>query len=303
MNLRIITMGLMHLVFPTLVASDVASDAPDICPQCEYWNRTPKAFRVYGNTYFVGTTELSSILIATNEGLVLIDGALPQTAPHIDNNIRLFGFDVNGIKLILNSHTHHDHTGGLAALQRATGAPVAASPASARALRAGRPTPDDPQAASPPFPAIADVREIADGETLAIGDVRITAHFTPGHTPGGTTWTWRSCEGGRCLDIVYADSLNAVSEEGFRFTQDLDDVHQSLVETFRRSIQIVAELPCGILLSPHAGFFQMEERLKRRETGDPEAFIDPGACRAYAAAADKRLDERIAEELSYGTSK
>ncbi|MCC6201640.1 MAG: subclass B3 metallo-beta-lactamase [Gammaproteobacteria bacterium] len=275
--------------------ADVVPDPPLDCPQCADWNRTPRAFRVYGNTYYVGTSELSAILIATDAGLILIDGALPQTAPLIDTNLRALGFDVGDVRLILNSHAHHDHVGGLAVIQRASDARVAASPSSAAALRSGRPTPDDPQATSASFPSLADVDEIADRDTLSLGTFRITAHFTPGHTPGGTTWTWTSCEDARCLDVVFADSLNAVSMNGFRFTGDAS--HPSLVDVFRRSIRRVEELPCAILLSPHAGFFRMEDKLHRREAGERAAFIDEGACRAYAAAASRRLDERIADEL------
>lgn len=95
--------------------------------------------------------------------------------------------------------------------------------------------------------------------------------------------------------MVYTDSLNAVSMDGFRFTGD--ESHPALVESFRQSIQRVAELPCAILLSPHAGFFRMEDKLRRREAGENDAFIDASACRAYALTASRRLDERIAEEL------
>ena len=98
---------------------------------------------------------------------------------------------------------------------------------------------------------------VADGETLRVGDLAITAHYTPGHTPGATAWSWRSCEKDVCLDIVYADSLNAVSAPGFRFTGDA--THPSLVASFERSIDVVAGLPCDILLAVHPGFSPMHE--------------------------------------------
>jgi len=136
---------------------------------------------------------------------------------------------------------------------------------------------------------------VADGETLRVGNLAVTAHLTPGHTPGGTTWTWRSCEGARCLEIVYADSLNPVSAPGFRFTGDA--THPSVTETFRRSISTVEGLPCDILLAVHPSFAGMEDKLKRRrEQPGSEPFVDPKACRTYAADAAKRLDQRIAEE-------
>ena len=213
-------------------------------------------------------------------------------------NIQALGFKTTDIKLILNSHTHFDHAGGISAIQRASGAEVAASAASALALRDGHPTQDDPQFAiqNNGFPPVANVRVVEDGETISVGDVQLTAHLTPGHTPGGTSWTWKSCEGERCLSIVYADSLNAVSAEGFRFTGT--GTTPSIVDMFRRSIRNVAELPCDILLSPHPEFVRMEEKLQRRHQGETGAFVDASACRAYAGRAAMRLDERIAEESS-----
>jgi metallo-beta-lactamase class B len=271
-------------------------DPPIDCPPCADWNRPQEPFRVFGNTYYVGTTELSAILIKTSEGLVLLDAALPQSAPLIDASIRALGFRTADIKLIGSSHTHPDHVGGIAALQRASGARVVASEPAARALRSGRPTPDDPQFATPNsnFPVVSNVQVIADGETLTLGDLKLTAHLTPGHTPGGTSWSWRSCEGARCLSVVYADSLNAVSADGFRFSGGPDN--PSIVDIFRQSIRKVEALPCDILLSPHPGFFDMNEKLQRRRNGDADAFVDAGACRAYAAAAGARLDRRIADE-------
>ena len=280
----------------THAESELIPDAPSRCEACAEWNEPQEPFPIFGNTYYVGTKQLSAILISTDDGLILMDAALPQSAPLIDANIRALGFDTGDIKLIVTSHTHYDHVGGVAALQRASGAMVAASPSSAQALREGRPTPDDPQFASKDngFPRVADVTVIADGEALTVGDVQITPHFTPGHTPGSTTWTWRSCERQRCLNIVYADSLNAVSADGFLFTTATG--HSPRIDAFRRSIRTIEALPCDILLSPHSGFFGMAGKLQRQSEGQSDAFVDPTACRRYAAAASARLDQRIATE-------
>jgi metallo-beta-lactamase class B len=173
---------------------------------------------------------------------------------------------------------------------------VASSPAGARALEQGLPTPDDPQYALGPkfmsFPPVKNVKRVADGEVLRVGDLAVTVHFTPGHTPGGSTWTWRSCEGQRCLNFVYADSLTPVSAPEFRYTAE-----EGRVDAFRRSIEKIAALPCDVIISAHPGFTRMDAKLKERaaRTGtDP--FLDPGGCRAYAAEATKRLDARVAEE-------
>jgi metallo-beta-lactamase class B len=261
------------------------------------WTARQRPFLIYGNTYYVGTRGLSAILITSAAGHVLIDGTVPEGAPQVAENIRALGFKVGDIRLILNSHVHFDHAGGLAALQKLSGAAVAASPSSARALLQGHSGPDDPQYASlarSPDP-LAHVRVIQDGETLAVGALRVTAHFTPGHTPGGTSWSWESCAHERCLHIVYADSLSAVSAPGFRFSHSAD--YPQVLDDFRKSFAVLAALPCDILLTPHPDASDMLGRLARRDSGaDPGAFINAKACGEYAAAGRTNLTRRLASE-------
>lgn len=273
-------------------------DPPTRCANCAALNKPHEPYKVYGNTYYVGVAGLSSILIVSDKGLILLDGALTQSAPLIAANIAKLGFKLSDVKVIGNSHTHYDHAGGIAALQRATGAEVVASAPSAKALEHGRPMPDDPQYKSHGnFPAVKTVRVVKDRETVQLGNVAITAHYTPGHTPGGTTWTWKSCENGRCLNVVYADSLNAVSSSGFRFSGDAS--HPSIVGEFRHSISTVADLPCDILLTPHPGFADLDRKLaKRKANPGTNPFIDPDACRVYAAHASEGFEKRIAEETA-----
>ena len=200
--------------------STFQSDSPHKCASCDEWNKPREPFRLFGNSHYVGTDGLSAILIAGDAGLVLLDGGLEQSAARIDASIRTLGFRTEDVKLIVNSHAHYDHAGGIAALQRASGATVAASPSGALALERGENTTDDPQFGfgkeENGFPPVTNVKVIKDGETLRVGNVAITANFTPGHTPGSTTWTWRSCEGTTCLSMVYADSLSAVSAPGLQ---------------------------------------------------------------------------------------
>ena len=271
-------------------------DPPHKCFDCDTWNKPYEPFKVFGNTYYVGAEGVSAVLITNGGGSILLDGALPQTAPLIDAGIRKLGFKTADIKLIVNSHAHYDHAGGINALQRMTGAAVAASAAGKRAIEQGEPTPDDPQyafgRAANAFPAVRNVRAVTDGETLRVGDLAITAHLTPGHTPGATTWTWRSCEGSTCYDIVYADSLNAVSADDFRFT-----AVPGLIDAFRKSIAKVEALPCDIILSVHPSGTGMDEKVRqRRKQPSPDPFVTPNGCRAYAKGAAARLETRIAEE-------
>ena len=271
-------------------------DAPHKCQDCEAWNKPYEPFRIFGNSYYVGVDGISAVLITGNAGSILLDGGLPQSAAPIDANIRKLGFKTQDVKLIVNSHAHFDHTGGINALQRYSGATVAASAAGKRAIEQGGPTPDDPQYAfgreANAFPAVKNVRAVADNETLRVGEIAITAHLTPGHTPGSTSWSWRSCEGSTCYDIVYADSLNSVSADSFRFSAS-----PGLVESFRKSIAKVAALPCDIIVSVHPNNTDMDAKVKkRREQAKPDPLVNPNGCRAYAEGAAARLDARIAEE-------
>jgi uncharacterized protein (DUF885 family)/glyoxylase-like metal-dependent hydrolase (beta-lactamase superfamily II) len=292
--------GSLVLSFALVAAATHAAEPypPNKCESCEAWNAPQAPFRVFGNTYYVGTQGLSSLLVTSDKGHVLLDGALPQSAPLIAANIRALGFQPEDVQVILNSHAHFDHAGGIAELQVLSGARVLASPKGAAAIRLGKTPAEDPQhklGAEQDFPAAGNVHEVKDGEIVRVGDLAVTSRFTPGHTPGGTTWTWRSCEGTRCLDMVYADSLTAVSAPDFRFSGEAG--RPGVGDVLRRSIAAVAALPCDVLVSTHPSFSGLEDKLKRRaETPEPNPFIDPQACRTYAAGASARLDKRLEEE-------
>lgn len=264
-------------------------DPPIECVHCASWNEPLAPFHVFGNTYYVGTAELSSIMIDTGDGLILIDGALPQSAAQISANIGALGFDARRIRMIALSHAHFDHAGGIAALQRLSGAEVLAGEDAVRMMKNGRPFEDDPQYGlePPPFPPVANVRG-ADADTeVALGETTLRAVPTPGHSPGGMSWTWQSCEGERCLDIVYADSLSAVSAPGFRFSDGMG-------RAIRESAGALAGLDCDILLSTHDFGFGLHEKL----AAGREAFIDPEACWAYAETALAGLERRLQAEAA-----
>jgi metallo-beta-lactamase class B len=278
-------------------------DPPISCGDCATWNAPHEPFVLFGNTYFVGPADLSALLVVTRDGLVLVDGALPQSAAVIDRNIRALGFKTTDVTFILTSHAHYDHAGGLGALQRYTGATVLASAAGAKALAQGYPTADDPQYAGPKgdgFPTVSKVRVVADKEALTVGGVTFTPQYTPGHTPGATSWTWKACEGARCLDFVYGDSLTPISNKTYRYTGGAGQ--PDVVERFRASIARMASLPCDILVTTHPSASGFAQKTKGRRDkglapgapGDP--FVEPGACKAYAARASKALDERVRTE-------
>lgn len=269
------------------------------CADPAAWNTPQPPVRLYGDTYYVGTRCLSAVLLTSPAGHVLIDAGLPTSAPLVLASIRALGFRAADVKLLLNSHAHHDHAGGLAAVQQASGAAAAASPASARVLATGASGRDDPQyGALPAFPPVRAVRTLADGETVRVGPLALTAHGTPGHTPGGTSWAWTSCEGARCLALVYADSQTPVSADGFSFTRSA--TYPDALRDFARGQAALEGLRCDVLLTPHPDASQLWQRLAARAAGRPDALVDAGACRRYAAAAHAQVARRVAEEAARG---
>ena len=258
------------------------------CEGKDGWNDPAAPARIFGNVYYVGTCGITSLLIAEGDWLVLIDGGTAEAAPQIVQNIGRVGFRAQDVRYILSSHEHADHVGGLAELKRLMPAAQLIARAEARpVLQSGRVDQADPQAGTiPGFEGARVDRVIRDGETLRVGRFRITAHATPGHTSGSTSWTWRSCWDGVCRNMVYADSLTAVGPESYRFSD-----HPELVARFRSTFERVAALPCDLLITPHPGASSLFPRLAGRAP-----LADPTACRSYAEAARQRLDGRLAQE-------
>lgn len=278
--------------------SEAGGYSSEACPSCAAWNAPRPAFRIHGDTYYVGTEGLSAVLVTSDEGHILVDGGLPESAPIIVRNIESLGFRIEDVKLILNSHAHFDHAGGISALQQVSGAKVAASPSSAAVLERGASGPDDPQYGEAlPFPAVQDVRVITDGETLQAGSLALTAHFTPGHTPGGTSWSWRECQGERCLDFVYADSQTPISADGFLFTENA--TYPSAIQDFERGFAVLEDLSCDVLVTSHPTLSGFWKRASTKDKKGVDAFVDEEACKHYAADAREKLARRIdAEEKS-----
>lgn len=265
---------------------------PDsLCRSCTSWNEPQEPFQVHNNTYYVGTYGLSSILITSPEGHILIDGALPNSAPLILKNIRTLGFDPGDIKLILNSHTHYDHAGGIAALQHASGARVAASPASAPVLERGIGGSNDPQyGLLLAFPAVANVERFTPGDTLQAGSLQIVSHATAGHAPGGTSWSWKSCEADTCIHVVYADSQTPVSADGFLYTTS--ETYPTALADYEQGFQALERMSCDILITTHPSASSLWERLEAA----PDGLINPHACQEYAAKSRNQLTNRVNRE-------
>jgi metallo-beta-lactamase class B len=265
------------LILPVAYAAtaDDAAPAPKATSAQAAWSEPVAPHVVFGNTYYVGTKGLSAILITSPQGHVLIDAPLATNADLIEANIRKLGFRVEDIKVILNSHAHHDHAGSIARLAKDSGAVVRATPTGAEAMRVGGRYPADPQydPGEKGYPAVEVTGDIVDGTVVTLGPLRLTAHITPGHTPGGTAWTWQSCEGTTCKNIAFADSLYAFASDTYRFSD-----HLAYVAAYRKTFDRVASLPCDVLITPHP------------EQGEGKT------CATYAQAGRERLEERLTEE-------
>ena len=266
----------------------------DACEPWDEWAKPAPAFQLMGNSWYVGTCGISSVLITGDEGHILIDSGVPEAAPLVLANIAALGFDAKDIRYLLMSHEHFDHVGAHAAIKEATGAQVVASERAKPVLETGKVAADDPQAASghPDMVPVTVDRVIGDGEVLELGKLRITAHETPGHSPGALSWTWWSCslpgDPPVCNRFAYIDSLSAVSADDYRFTD-----HPEMVRAFRTSIDKARMLQCEYLVTPHPSAGSMLDLM----SGEYGLYLHKG-CGFYAERLSKRLDERLAKEAS-----
>lgn len=258
------------------------------CKDWDDWDKPAPPVRIHANTYLVGTCGIASILVTGSEGHILIDGGTERGADLVASNIRRLGFRPQDVRILLHSHEHFDHVGGIGRLQQLTGAQLYASPTAAKVFATGAATADDPQAGmhKPFAPARVD-RVLRDGEQVRLGNLMLTPIATPGHTPGALSWHWGACDGGVCRRIVYADSLSPVSRDDYRFGD-----HSGYVAAFRAGLAKLAAVQCDILLTPHPSASGMVERMGK------DAMNGTDACRDYAANRAKALDERLAMEQS-----
>ena len=281
---------------PSLAAANLADASfSESCEAWDEWDKAAPPFRILGDSWYVGTCGIAAILVASPQGHVLIDSGTEAGGELILANLRRIGVDPEDVRYILASHEHFDHVGGHAILAKATGAQIIASPLAAPVLESGMVSDEDPQADAD-HPAMAPVkvdRIIQDGETLTLGDIAITAHATPGHTPGAMSYTWTACasddEPPACRRIAYVDSLSPVSADSYRFSD-----HPQTIAAFRTSISKLSQLPCDELLTPHPSASSLIEKLRDGMLGAP------GQCQRYAAALTAALDKRLSKERAGG---
>ncbi|MGN6499852.1 MAG: subclass B3 metallo-beta-lactamase [Tsuneonella sp.] len=264
------------------------------CQDGDDWDKPGPPYRIAAHTYYVGTCGITSVLIVGPEGHTLIDSGTDKGAQVVLANIRQLGFDPRDVKTILMSHEHFDHVGGMARLQAATGATIVATREAADVLRSGKVSRSDPQAHSghPPFPAVTGPVVVLDQERPQLSsDREFTPLFTHGHTLGATSWTWEDASQDVSKRIVYADSLNPISADDYRFSD-----HPELLAAFRAGLAKIAALDRCLLITPHPSASGMRDRLRTWGL----AMAGRHDCREYAAKISARLDERLAKERNGG---
>jgi len=238
-----------------------------------------------GNLYYVGTLGVSSYLLTTPAGHILIDTGFDDTVPVIQRGVEQLGFKLSDIKFILSSHAHIDHVGGHARMKQLTGAQIIASAADGRSLESGGA--DDflvwPKETIVYAPVKAD-RIVADGETVTLGGTTLTAHLTPGHTRGATTWTMELADGGHTYHMVFFSS--ATINDGVRLLHN--EKFPEIGAAFEGSFAKWRAMPCDIFLAPHGGQFAMADKFARLDKGEGiAALVDPEGWRQLIAAAEK----------------
>lgn len=256
------------------------------------WNEPVKPFRIIGNVYYVGVSGVTSFLITTPQGHILLDGGFPETAPRIEKNIAALGFRIQDVKVLLNSHAHYDHCGGLAELKRLSRAQMVASRSDAEVLESGGRVSFEGWKNSG-FPPVKVDRVIADGETVPLGDVTLTAVLTPGHTKGCTTWTMPVTDSGKTYHVVFYCSTTV---PGYQLVNN--PKYPQIVSDYERSFAKLRQLPCDVFLAPHGGFFHLDEKRARMGNGRANPFIDSAEFRTFLEQSERDFDRELKKQQS-----
>lgn len=276
------------------LASDAAIDTAERAPLSRFaesgrWNAPYVPFKIIGNIYYVGTATVSSYLITSPKGHILIDGILAQSAPQIIANVKALGFDIRDVKYLLNSHAHIDHAGGLAGLQRASGATMIASLADKPFLEAGDighgPT------SGMKFPPVRVDRVIGDGGAVKLGGVSLTAHLTPGHSPGCTSWSMATVGADGIRREVFFHCSGTVAGQSLA-----PEAYPGIVANFRQTFAKVRRFEADVFLANHDNFFDLPQKRARQIAGDANAFVDVGELQRFNSLMEQRFEAELAQK-------
>lgn len=251
------------------------------------WMTKQAPFKLIGNVYEVGSQGLTALLITTPKGLILLDAGMPSYAPQVAKNIEALGFRARDVRWILNSHAHFDHSGGFAELKRLTGAKLAAMAQDVPALEKGV----YPGSESNPvlnFPPVKVDRVLKDGDTIGVGGVVLTAHLTPGHTAGCTSWSFPVEDAGKRLSVLYFCSTSVAANRLAPRPQ-----YPGVVDDYRRTFARLRTMRADVFLAPHPEQFGLAEK---RAKGLPAALVDPGELQRRVAASEADFERELARQ-------
>jgi len=283
----LLAIALLPLLLPALARAQED-------PTSRSSNQPVEPYRIAGNLYFVGASDVTSFLITTPEGHLLLDGGFAETAPMIEANVRKLGFKLEDVKILLSSHAHFDHAGGLAELQRKTGARLYAGAGDVDLLARGG-SGDFAFGDRLRFPAVQVDHPVHDGETVRLGGTTLTAHATPGHTRGCTSWSMVIEEGGKRYDVVFVGSTTI--NPGVHLAGKPS--YPGIAEDYAKSFATLKALPCDIFLGSHASFYQGLEKAERLKKGEgPNPFVDPQGYRDFLSGTEKAYREQLEKETA-----
>jgi metallo-beta-lactamase class B len=275
-----VTMVALGLVFGAVRSGGAQDDKPG------------EPFRIADNLYQVGSWDIGSYLITTPAGHILIDAGFESTVPIIEANVAKLGFKVDDIKILLNTQAHKDHAGGFAALKKRTGAQLLVSAADADVIeRGGRG--DFSLGDSFTFAAATVDRRLKDGDPVSLGGTVLTAHLTPGHTQGCTTWTFDTKDAGRTLHVV--DLCGLAVLDTTKIQKGMPG-YPTIVEDYERTFATLRRLPVEIFIGAHVSYYDGRtkvEKMKRSGGGNP--FVDPEGFRRAVDNAERQFRERLAK--------
>ena len=257
------------------------------------WSSPTPPFKIADNLYYVGTEGISVFLITTPKGHIVIDGAMPGSDKTIEASIKALGFKVSDVKILLNTHAHFDHAAGLAGLKRDTGAQMIASFADRKALETGT-YPGFEEIKALDFEPVKVDRVIKDGETVSLGGMALTAHLTPGHTAGCTTWTFPVKADGKVRQaLAYCSTSVALNR---LVNSKRGPQYPGIVTDYQASFAKLKTMKADILLAPHNEQFDLDAKRAKLKSGGPNPFIDPTELARTIAASEADFRSDLAKQ-------
>jgi metallo-beta-lactamase class B len=257
------------------------------------WTNPFTPYRIVGNVYYVGSQGLASYLITTPQGHILVNSSLESSVPMIRASIEKLGFRFGDVKILLISHAHWDHCAGSAAVKELTGAKYMVMDADVPEIEAGGKGNfqygDSP--ASRYQPTKVD-RILHDGDEVKLADTVLTAHLTPGHTKGTTTWTMKAKEGNKAYNVVIVGSPNV--NAGYKLVNNA--LYPQIASDYERMFQVLKSLPCDVFLGAHGNYYGMEAKYARMNEGAANPFIDPEGYKSYVAEREQTFRAELAKQ-------